>query len=191
MTGMIRLHQPSSQELRECLASGQDAPLSYVHRAGVDDPPHEHFLKDTHLVFLGTGEVLFQRMSQALDDWLMLPGWVAVSPPAAPQRRGQVFASVMKLWGMWWVNPGRILHRCDSHNRHGFVFGTLPEHAECGEERFLVEMQPDGSVWYEIKSFSQPRHWLTWAGFPVARWWQLKFVRDSQTAMKRLADNHG
>jgi len=92
---------------------------------------------------------------------------------------------VVSICGLWWINPCRILKRCDDGNRHGFVYGTLPEHTECGEERFMVEMLADGSVWYEIHAFSRPRHWMAWVGFPLARWWQCRFVRDSQAAMRR------
>lgn len=34
-----------------------------------------------------------------------------------------------------------------------------------------------------IRAFSRPRHWLAWAAFPLARWWQCRFVRDSQRRM--------
>src|SRR5262245_46391050 len=43
-------------------------------------------------------------------------------------------------------------------NRHGFASGTLPAHAESGEERFIVEWdRADGGVWYDILAFSRPR----------------------------------
>ena len=100
------------------------------------------------------------------------------------QQPGDVVAMMVRICGLWWVNPCRILRRCDSATTHGFVYGTLPEHAECGEEMFCVEKRPDGSVWYVIRAFSHPRHWMAWLGFPLARWWQCRFVRDSQRRMQ-------
>jgi hypothetical protein len=83
-----------------------------------------------------------------------------------------------------------LCERCDSAVTHGFVYGTLPEHAECGEEQFLIRHEPDDSVWYVIRAFSRPRHWLAWLAFPLARWWQCRFVRDSQAVMVKRAGGH-
>lgn len=183
---MITYRPPTPQELQQHLASWQEAPLSYRHREGVENPPFEDFIDDEHRVLLGRGEEVYQRACAALDAWCMFPPWAVVHPLEAPQKTGQVVAMVTQICGLWWINPCRVLHRCDSLRRHGFVYGTLPEHTECGEERFMVEQLPDGSVWYEIRAFSRPRHWMAWLGFPLARWWQLRFVRDSQTLMKRM-----
>jgi uncharacterized protein (UPF0548 family) len=70
--------------------------------------------------------------------------------------------------------------------RFGFAYGTLPDHIERGEERFLIERQPDDSVWYDILAFSQPRHPLVRAGFLYARRLQKRFARDSLAVMKSL-----
>jgi uncharacterized protein (UPF0548 family) len=183
---MITYRPPTPQELQQHLASWQEAPLSYPHREGVENPPFEDFIDDEHRVLLGQGEEVYQRACAALDAWCMFPPWAVVHPLGAPQKPGQVVAMVTQICGLWWINPCRVLHRCDSLHRHGFVYGTLPEHTECGEERFMVQHLPDGSVWYEIRAFSRPRHWMAWLGFPLAPWWQLRFVRDSQTLMKRM-----
>ena len=43
----------------------------------------------------------------------------------------------------------------DKVDKFGFAYGTLPDHAGSGEERFLVEWdQDEGSVWYDIRVFS-------------------------------------
>ena len=116
----------------------------------------------------------------------MFPEWAEVSRQEVKgQEPGQIVAMMVRICGLWWVNPCRILRRCDSEHTHGFVYGTLPEHAECGEEQFVVEQRPDGSVWYVIRAFSHPRHWMAWLAFPLARWWQCRFVWDSQMRMKQ------
>ncbi|MBL9182580.1 MAG: DUF1990 domain-containing protein [Verrucomicrobiaceae bacterium] len=113
-----------------------------------------------------------------------LPLGGEIEPGRSRQQPGDIVAMMVRICGLWWVNPCRILRRCDSATTHGFAYGTLPEHAECGEEMFCVEKRPDGSVWYVIRAFSHPRHWMAWLGFPLARWWQCRFVRDSQQNMK-------
>jgi hypothetical protein len=64
--------------------------------------------------------------------------------------------------------------------------GTLPGHAESGEERFTVEWrEADGAVWYDILAFSRPRQLLARLGYPFARRLQRRFARDSAAAMRR------
>lgn len=176
---MISLRKPAPERLLGLLESWRDEPLSYT------PPLTDGFIADEHAVRLGSGEVVYGAACEALDAWVMFPAWTHVARREAKgQEVGQIVAMVVQICGLWWVNPCRILRRCDSAHMHGFVYGTLPEHAECGEEQFIIEQRPDGSVWYVIRAFSHPRHWMAWLGFPLARWWQCRFVRDSQTRMK-------
>ena len=62
--------------------------------------------------------------------------------------------------------------------RFGFAYGTLPDHVECGEERFTVECGQDDSVWYDILAFSRPRHPLAKLGQPLVRRWQKQFAQE-------------
>ena len=83
----------------------------------------------------------------------------------------------------------RIVYAVDEKGpikRYGFANGTLPEHAESGEERFTVEWhEKDDAVWYDILAFSRPRHFLARLGYPLARRLQERFARDSVAAMMR------
>ena len=175
---MLFLHKPSTERLLELLAVWKDEPLSYVMIT------ESGFIADDHEVRLGSGEDVYERACRALDEWVMFPVWAKViRHEISGQKVGQIVAMMVRICGLWWVNPCRVLRRCDSGTTHGFVYGTLPEHAECGEEMFAIERRADGSVWYVIRAFSRPRHWMAWAGFPLARWWQCRFVRDSQRRM--------
>jgi uncharacterized protein (UPF0548 family) len=70
--------------------------------------------------------------------------------------------------------------------RFGFAYGTLPDHAESGEERFTVEWHgADGAVWYDILAFSRPQQLLPRLGYPFTRKLQRRFARDSAAAMRR------
>jgi uncharacterized protein (UPF0548 family) len=182
---MPSLRKPSPERLRELLESWKELPLSYGARL-LEKGGHG-FIVDEHAVRLGSGEGVWRKACEALDAWVMFPVWAeVVREEVKGQAPGQIVAMVTRIGGLWWINPCRILRRCDSATTHGFVYGTLPEHAECGEEMFAIEQRPDGSVWYVIRAFSHPRHWMAWLGFPLARWWQCRFVRDSQKNMKEV-----
>jgi uncharacterized protein (UPF0548 family) len=106
-----------------------------------------------------------------------------------PIQAGQAVAVIARLFGLWWVNACRIVYVVDDKGPvqlFGFAYGTLPEHAESGEERFTVEWhEADEAVWYDILAFSQPQQPLARLGYPFARRLQKRFGRDSAAAMQR------
>lgn len=58
--------------------------------------------------------------------------------------------------------PCRVVYVVDEPNRRGFAYGTLPGHAETGEELFAVRYDPvDETVHAEISAFS--RHGTWWS----------------------------
>jgi uncharacterized protein (UPF0548 family) len=178
------LRKPSSERLHEWLKSWHDEPLSYAPPLG------NGFIADEHEVRLGSDDATYRAACEALEAWVMFPDWAEMARQESKgQEVGQIVAMVTRICGLWWINPCRILRRCDSAITHGFVYGTLPEHAECGEEQFVIEKRVDGSAWYVIRAFSHPRHWMAWLAFPLARWWQCRFVRDSQKRMKQAAQS--
>jgi uncharacterized protein (UPF0548 family) len=76
--------------------------------------------------------------------------------------------------------------------RFGFAYGTLEKHVAKGEERFLVEWNTKTNhVTFSILSFSQPASWFTKIGYPVARYIQDCFGRDSVKAMHAIVNDIG
>jgi uncharacterized protein (UPF0548 family) len=75
----------------------------------------------------------------------------------ARAKPGQAVAVVIRHFGFWSLNCCKIVYVIDDDGpvrRLGFAYGTLPEHAEQGEERFTVEWQRSSDlVSYEIVSF--------------------------------------
>lgn len=65
--------------------------------------------------------------------------------------------------------PCRVVYVLDEPQRRGFAYGTLPGHAERGEEAFLVDRHDDGSVWITIRAFSRPANAFWWLVDPVLR----------------------
>jgi uncharacterized protein (UPF0548 family) len=98
-------------------------------------------------------------------------------------------AGVAHEIGLWWLNACRIVYFVDEPgpvSRYGYAYGTLPDHAGTGEERFLVEWdRANGEVRYDILAFSRPNRLLVRLGYPYMRWVQKRFGRDSATAMVR------
>ena len=96
-------------------------------------------------------------------------------------------AIVARIAGFWWLNSTRIVYVIDESGplrRFGFAYGTLPGHAESGEERFLIEWnRDDDTVWYDLLAFSRPNHLLVRLGYPFVRRLQKRFARDSGKAM--------
>ena len=147
VTRMICLTPPSREDLGLLQESWREVPLSYSHLGGVESPPERGYIVDEHRVCLGCGVETFSTACHALDGWRMFPAWAEVRRLRDQnQMAGDIVAMQVRICGLWWVNPCRVLRRCDSDGVHGFVYGTLPEHAECGEEMFAIEQQADGSV---------------------------------------------
>jgi uncharacterized protein (UPF0548 family) len=157
--------------------------------ATAETPPHGYAVDRTR-VRLGAGDDVFRAAQAALARWEHFRlGWVEALPGDTPLRPGEVVAVLGRAVGAWWLNACRIVYVVDEPEpmrKFGFAYGTLPEHAERGEERFQIEVDPDdGSVWYDILAFSRPNQWLARLGYPVVRRVQKRFARDSAAAMVR------
>lgn len=112
--------------------------------------------------------------------------WVHLCWHNAPIQAGTTVGILVSHFGFWSLNAARIVYVIDEPMRFGFAYGTLQDHAESGEERFLVEMLPDGSVWYDLYAFSRPRAFMARIGYPISRALQRRFARDSMKAMIRV-----
>ena len=86
------------------------------------------------------------------------------------------------------MNASRIVYVIEEQGRiekYGFAYGTLADHGEIGEERFIVEFnQDDQTVWFDLYAFSRPGIAARLA-YPVSRMLQKRFARDSKAAMYR------
>src|SRR3954447_23613387 len=111
-------------------------------------------------------------------------------------RVGLTVAVLFHAWPapLWLLMPARVVNVVEDSvtrggqqiDRFGFAYGTLPDHPERGEERFLVEWnRGDDSVRYDLLAISQPQHWLARLGYPYARYEQARFRRLSGIAMQR------
>jgi uncharacterized protein (UPF0548 family) len=184
----LSILKPSPEEVAAFLARQAGQPFSYAEVGASKESAPAGYVVDHRRVLLGRGRNAFDAARAALERWQMFHiGWVQCYPPEAPVP-GAVVGVLAHAYGLWWLNACRIVYRIDEESpvrRAGFAYGTLPAHAERGEERFTVEHHADGTVWYDLFAFSRPGSWLVRLGRPLGRRLQKRFGRYSCTAMVR------
>jgi uncharacterized protein (UPF0548 family) len=186
---MFFLKGPSSEGIRRSINWQKSLPFSYTEvGASREGVAPAGYVVDRYRVRLGEGPEAYSRAVEALRNWRQFDlGWVRLLPPDAPLEAGVTVGVLARHYGFWSLNPARIVYLVEETGdveRFGFGYGTLPGHAERGEERFGVEWnREDGSVYYDVFAFSRPKHPLVWLGFPFARVLQRRFARDSKRAM--------
>ena len=189
---MFLLHRPSREEIGEFLALQKDSVFSYSEVGASRDHAPGRYRVDHNRVALGYGATLFDLAVEAIRSWKMFDmSWLSLCWPEASLEVGATVAVLTSHFGFWSMNACRIVYVIDergSSRRYGFAYGTLVEHAEIGEERFSVELQPeDQSVWYDLYAFSRPRG-LARVAYPLSRLLQRRFANDSKTAMRRAVE---
>lgn len=184
--------RPPRQGMITRFLDGQsEQPFSYEAVGATATTPPAGYTVDHNRIQLGYGTATYQQARAALTQWTMFElGWVEPYWPTTPITVGATVGVMAHLPGLSILNACRIVYTVQEETadgaRFGFAYGTLPGHIERGEERFCVEWRrPDDSVWYDILAFSQPSHWLVWLGYPVTRYFQKRFARDSKAAMWR------
>jgi uncharacterized protein (UPF0548 family) len=191
---MISLREPRAQTVAKFLAAQTSLDFTYCAVGATATTPPQGFVVDHTRVRLEEGEPAFEKAKTALRRWDQFRlGWVEAYSPAVEIRPGDPVALIARRAGMWWLNACRIIYVIDEPGpirRYGYAYGTLPDHAASGEERFLVEWNPaDNIVWYDILAFSRPRTFLTRVGYRYMRRIQKQFGKDSAAAMTRAVQN--
>jgi uncharacterized protein (UPF0548 family) len=137
---------------------------------------------------IGRGRADFDRARAALAAWTHFDlGWVELFPRNAPIAPGTNVAVLIRHVGFWSLNGARVVYHLEvDDSRFGFAYGTLPNHAERGEEIFEIALdERSGEVTYRLRAASRPRAALARLGYPIARGLQARFRRDSARAMAR------
>jgi len=188
---MLLLSRPSDAQIRAFLVRQQSAPHSYPDVGASAGVPPPGYAVDHNRIRLGEGAAAFKRAVEAVRRWEMFHlNWVWVHWPETPIEAGATVAITSQQLGFWTLNASRIVYTIDEDGpvrRFGFAYGTLPDHVESGEERFVVEWRrEDDSVWYDLLAFSRPNHVLVTCGYRVGRALQRRFARDSLRAMSQF-----
>ncbi len=185
---MFRLTEPTEQDAVEFVNGQRDLPFTYDEVGATNTtPPATGYNVDHNRIQIGTGEAAYNRGVEALKNWRQFDlGWVTVVPRGVPIEFGATVAVKARAFGTWSLNASRVVYTIEEDRRFGFAYGTLPDHVECGEERFLIEWLSHDSVWYDIFAFSRPQHTLVRLSKPLARRLQKQFARDSLSKIREI-----
>lgn len=82
--------------------------------------------------------------------------------------------------------PCRVVDLIDQPDRKGFSYGTLPGHPEAGEERFVLDRRPDGSIQFTVGAVSRPATVAARMAGPLTRAAQAIATRRYLRALDRL-----
>jgi uncharacterized protein (UPF0548 family) len=184
---MFVIREPSDEDVARFIVSQSDLPFTYAEVGATNTTPPAGYNVDHNRIQLGRGEATFHGAVEALKKWRQFElGWVGIVPRGVRVEVGATVAVKARAFGTWSLNATRVGYTIEESRRFGFAYGTLPDHVEKGEERFLVEWLADDSVWYDILAFSRPQHPLVRLSAPLARRLQRQFARDSLHQMKSL-----
>ena len=186
--GVFTLFRPDADRLARFRARAGAADLSFTPR-GFGGPPPEGFDRDVHRADLGRGDAVFDAARDAVMHWRQFPAWASAHGEPRPPAAGDVVA--ITAWcGIWWTHACRVTAVEDTPDRYAVTYATLPDHAECGEERFAVERDPSspdagGRVWFDLRATSRPRHPLARFAAPLVRRLQRCFASDACARMRK------
>ena len=185
---MFTLTEPSDEDVAKFISSPRNLDFTYREVGATNTTLPAGFKIDHNRIHLGEGEATFKAAVEAIKNWRQFDlGWVTVVPRGVAIEVGATVAVKAHAYGMWSLNASRIVYVIDHPRCFGFAYGTLPDHVECGEERFLIVWMGSDRVWYDILAFSRPRHPLVRLSAPLARLLQKRFARESLAVVKDIS----
>jgi len=139
-----------------------------TYPGGLDPKPgFETFARSIRLT---RGEDSFRAAGEKILGWGMQRGaGLRVHPETPRATLGSTTVLGIGVAGLYLAFPCRVNEVYEEPNRLGFSYLTLPGHPECGMERFLVELGPDGTVQASVTAISRPANPLVRLTGPVGR----------------------
>ncbi|MBF0628663.1 MAG: DUF1990 domain-containing protein [Magnetococcales bacterium] len=140
---------------------------------------------------IGQGAALYEQAREAFIAWRMFDlHWVHLCLPPDPWQEGSSLIVLGRSLGLWWPNASRIIYTLNEQTPHlrrlGFAYGTLTGNMARGEERFLLEWDPEKeTTYYDFYSFSCPNGLLSHLGAFHLRQLQERFMRESAQSLIR------
>ena len=114
---------------------------------------------------IGRGRARFEEAARRGMRWGMLRG-AGIGVEATTDVAAVGSEVVVHLGPV--AAPCRVVYLVDEADRRGFAYGTLPGHAESGEELFLVRYDPvSDEVIAEVRAFSRHATWWSRLASPV------------------------
>ena len=186
---MVSLRRPSTETIREFLASQSKLGFTYTAVGATASLPPAGYTVDHTRIKLGQGEEVFTKAKAALGRWEQFRlGWMEAWSPETTIKTGDVVAVVARNLGLWWLNACRIVYVVDEPGADPALRVCLRHAARSRWRRVRRGSSSNGivragEVWYDILAFSRPRHVLTRLGYPYIRRVQKRFGRESAAAM--------
>jgi uncharacterized protein (UPF0548 family) len=119
---------------------------------------------------LARGEDSFRAAGETILGWGMQRGaGLRVHAETPRATAGSTAVLGIGVAGVYLAFPCRVNEVYAEPTRLGFSYLTLPGHPECGIERFLVELAPDGAVQASVTAVSRPANLLVSLAGPVGR----------------------
>ena len=187
---MFFVSKPSPDTVLKFVTNQKNSAFSYAEVGATRADAPAGYTIDHNRTKLGNGAETYERAVSALRQWKHFEfDWARILPAGTPVEVNAVVAVQVRSFGLWSLNACRIVYVTEEPGEHKamfrFAYGTLADHAECGEERFSIEWQQDDSVWYDLYAFSRPQHALVKLGAPFGRMMQKRFARESAAMMRR------
>lgn len=185
---MVSISYPKNNSLDNFIETEASKDFTYPEvGATATEKKFTHYDNDYNKIVLGKGDTVWRKAKTVLLNWQQFPlPWTKIYPNTTELKKGAIVVVLFQLFGIWWRNSAKIVYVIDEVNRFGFAYGTLPGHIERGEEVFWVERNEEGIVSYHIRAFSKPRFWLAKMAYPIARFYQRKFAKESKATMQKL-----
>ncbi|MCV7170120.1 DUF1990 domain-containing protein [Mycobacterium manitobense] len=142
-------------------------------------PAGYHHVEESAVI--GRGRQRFEEAGAAVMRWGMLRG--AGVRVDASSEVAEVGSEVVVGVGPVRA-PCRVVYVIDEPDRRGYAYGTLPGHAESGEELFSVRFDPaTDQVYAEVRAFSRHGTWWSRLAAPVTSLMQRIITRRYLTAL--------
>lgn len=188
---MFLLSKPDDQTIQSFLDARHHDNFSYseIGASRASGAPAGYNV-DHNRIQLGSGISDFTKAIAAIQSWQMFAmPWVRLYRSDAPIEVGRTVVALIEHLGFYSLNASRVVYVVEEKGqieRYGFAYGTLTEHGEQGEERFIVEFHhASNEVWYDLYAFSKPKHFLAKIGYPFSRALQKQFAIESKRSMLR------
>ncbi len=165
-------------EAEQLLATARNASFNYDHVGSTLDPaawPDRQV--EAKSKRLGSGRDMFDIATARLRAWAPQRRLGAlVLPQRAEVEPGATVLVVLRLGLLAIVVPDRVVDVIVEPDRYGWAYGSLPGHAEAGEEGFMVAIDGDGAVTATITLDAVPTG-VAALGAPLTRAFQHLAVR--------------
>lgn len=125
----------------------------------------------TQRIRLGEGDALWRRAVPVVSGWRIKTAiGFTIDPGDERVVLGRDYDTSYRSGLIRQFEPVRVVWIADEPDRRGFGYGTRLGHPVTGEECFLVEHDPDGTVWLIVRTVSRVSggrwRWL-WLGVRI------------------------